>query len=312
MSVMKDVHVDAALTNFALQLPAEQDFIADLVCPIIPVMKESDKYYKFNREELKPVDTYRADGAEAKEFSWTQTTDTYSCSEHALKAHVTDRRIANSDSAIRPRTRTVTKLSRALRLARERRVQTLMQTGANWAASAHPSNHWDEASADPEADVHSARSAFLLQAGVYPNTIIINDVVRDTVVRWLKAQADGITLMEFMAADANVIGKQSSFFKGLFGIPNWIVGSSVYDSAALGVATESMARVWNDSAVLLYVDPNPDMETASAAYTFQSRNSIVKAWRDESRNLEWIETSHVLTEEIVSNLCGYMIYNVNG
>ncbi len=61
-----NVHIDQALTNFAISY-RNLAMVASEILPIVPVIKESDKYYKFGREELRDIDSARAVGAEAKE-----------------------------------------------------------------------------------------------------------------------------------------------------------------------------------------------------------------------------------------------------
>lgn len=46
----KSVHIDAALTNISVSY-APQGFIADIIAPVVPVEKESDKYYVWNRDD---------------------------------------------------------------------------------------------------------------------------------------------------------------------------------------------------------------------------------------------------------------------
>lgn len=50
-----NVHIDAALTNLAIQY-RNLAFVAEYVLPPLPVMKESDKYYVFSREKLREID----------------------------------------------------------------------------------------------------------------------------------------------------------------------------------------------------------------------------------------------------------------
>jgi len=54
----RDVHVNAPLTNISIAFLQSQDsFVASRVFPSIPVMKQSDRYYTydrgdFNRDEM--------------------------------------------------------------------------------------------------------------------------------------------------------------------------------------------------------------------------------------------------------------------
>jgi uncharacterized membrane protein len=76
---IQSAHVDAALTNLSIAYIQSQDvYIATKVFPIIPVDKQSDKYYIFNkndwhRDEAKK----RADNTESAGSGFTMSTDSY-------------------------------------------------------------------------------------------------------------------------------------------------------------------------------------------------------------------------------------------
>jgi hypothetical protein len=58
----RDLHIDTALTNVTVSYNPG-GFIADIVAPVVPVSKESDKYYVWSREEtLRTFEDLRADG----------------------------------------------------------------------------------------------------------------------------------------------------------------------------------------------------------------------------------------------------------
>ncbi|MCL5271153.1 MAG: hypothetical protein M1457_11550, partial [bacterium] len=67
-----EVHIDAALTNLSVgyRNPA---FIADLLAPVVPVRKQSDKYFIHDaaREAFRASNDRRAPGAEASEVDFT-------------------------------------------------------------------------------------------------------------------------------------------------------------------------------------------------------------------------------------------------
>jgi len=88
---INQVHVDAALSNISVMFK-NAAFVAEQVLPVLQVQKESDKFYKYNKQDaFRLPDTIRADGAEANEASLAISTDNYAVVEHALKDIVTDR-----------------------------------------------------------------------------------------------------------------------------------------------------------------------------------------------------------------------------
>lgn len=300
-------HIDQALTAYTHQLPVEQGMIQDFVCPILPVAKETDKFWKFNREELKTHQVHRADGAPSHELQFDYSSDTYACEEYALSAFVTRRELDNADAEIRPKMEATEKIVRNLRIARERRVAALVQSTSNWNSYTTPSTKWDASGADPESDVLAAKQAFFLQSGAHPNVAVINDLVRDALIQWIRSQPGGLSLGDFRAMDrvfGNAVPGPEPALAGLFGIPNWFVGMQLYDSGGIG-ASESLARIWGSHCTLLYVEPSPGMKKSTALYTFENRGMQVKGWEEPARDGEYVECSHIVDEKIISTYLGY-------
>lgn len=98
-----EVHIDAALTNLSVgyRNPA---FIADLLAPVVPVRKQSDKYFicDAEREAFRPSDDRRAPGAEASEVNFALSSDNYYCEDHALTSAIPDEERENADPVIQP------------------------------------------------------------------------------------------------------------------------------------------------------------------------------------------------------------------
>lgn len=98
-----EVHIDAALTNLSVgyRNPA---FIADLVAPVVPVRKQSDKYFIHDaaREVFRQSDDRRAPGAEANEVNFALSSDNYYAEDHALTSVIPDEERENADPVIQP------------------------------------------------------------------------------------------------------------------------------------------------------------------------------------------------------------------
>ena len=130
-----DVHVNAALTNLALGYHP-QGLIARTIFPVIPVMKESDKYYVWNKQDaFVRKNTLRADGAESSTVGFRLSTDSYQCEEYALNTFVTDRQIKNADSVLNLKNAKQRRLQGLLEIDLEVRVATLLQTLGTWATT---------------------------------------------------------------------------------------------------------------------------------------------------------------------------------
>lgn len=303
-------HIDAALTNFALQLPIMAGQIQDLVCPIINVKKETDVYWTFNREELKTHRLHRANGAETHELDISKSTASYACEEYGIKAFVTRREMDNADKPIKPKLDLTRTIVNATRIGRERRCATLIQTAGNWSGSATPTTKWDAAGVDILAQLRAAIKAFRLQSGTRPNTAVVNSLVADAIVDWMKDQPGGISLADFrmMVGMRSEVAGPDPVLAGFAGIGTWLVGQQMQDTAGIGEA-ESLGEVWGSHCTLLYLEKNPSIRSASAAYTFQNRGFQTEGWREPARDGEYVQTTHILVEKVVSAALGYHLYN---
>lgn len=297
MALVSSVHVSAALSNLAIKFrnPA---LIASQVAPIIPVVKESDKYYIFRREELRDKNSLRAPGAEANEVDWDVDTATYTAEEYALRHLLPDRIVANADAPVRPRITTTEKLTQWIWLGYEKRVQAIAQNTANVGASATPTTKWDAASGqDPEKNVDTAKTSIRQKAGVNPNSIMMSDSVWKALKRWMRSQSTNITFREILE-----LGRAPDRIWDL----DLIIAGSVENTAKEG-QTDTIADIWNDNVLVYYRQGSPSIDSLSFMYTFRPRDFRVRTWRNEEREGEYIEASVLQDEKLVASDAAYLI-----
>ena len=86
------VHIDSALSNFAVKYE-NSGFIADRVCPIIPVAKRSDTYFKRDRRDVShAVNDVLSPKGRANEFRYSLSTASYAVQDRGLVDHWSGRR----------------------------------------------------------------------------------------------------------------------------------------------------------------------------------------------------------------------------
>lgn len=292
------VHVNAPLTNLAIKFPLP-DFVAERVFPVIPVNKESDVYYVFNREELLDVDDLRAAGAEANEIAWDVDTASYLAEEYALKYLVPKRVADNSDPPVRPAMSGVEKLKQALMLRQERRVQAIVQSAAIITNTAAPAINWNAAGAIIETDVDNAKNAMRQNAGVIPNAILMNYQVSHVVKRWLKATA-WTSYAEWLTKDV--------LPPNLWGMETIVAGA--VRNTANAAAAEALADVWNDNVLLFYKQPSPSIDAVSLGYIFRAQNWTTVDWWENARKGTFYEVSVIEDELLTAVQAGYLLTGV--
>ena len=97
-------HVDAVLSNISVAYIQKQEhFIASKVFPLVPVDKQTDKYYVYTKNDwFRDEAERRADATESAGSGYNLGTTSYSCDVFALHKDVGDQVVRNSDSVLQP------------------------------------------------------------------------------------------------------------------------------------------------------------------------------------------------------------------
>jgi len=317
MPKVNEVHIDVALTNVLLGYHP-QGMIAEQIFPIIPVKKESDKYYEWNKGEAfrVPDTTLRADGTRSKTLGFSLSNTTYSAEEYALNTEVTDRQKENADSVIDLRSSKSRRVKDILMLDQEIRVATLLTTQANWASTNRVqltgTQQWNNAAYDNtvsassiEGRVDVGKEAIRTQSGGYePNTVIVPSAVAKVIKKDSKIR----DIVKYTHADLLVDGDLPGKLWGM----NVMIPKASKNTNKEGNATQTLTDVWGKHVVLLYVPTTSALDEFSCGYIFRVKNGAhtpwgVRTWREEPEKKEVIETEICQDEKLVSNIGGYLI-----
>jgi len=298
------IHIDAALTTLSLAYENE-GFIADTVCPRVKVKKQSDKYYIYGAENLSEVDDTRARGTESKGLEYEVSTSSYLCEPHALHGMVYDEDYKNADVPLRPEADTLSIVQESVKLNREIRVASLLQTAANYAAgnSAAAGAGWNAAATDIEADVITAKKAIKDKSQRQANTIVLPWEVA------LKIHAN----TQIRDAKKQIVNKMTLLESGLpgqlWGL-NVVIAGAAKNTAKKG-QTATFADIWTDSVVIMHLEQNPGLRSRSFCVTFDWGGPVVRRFDKPERKgvkLEYEEQG--LDEKVISSGSGYLLTNV--
>ncbi len=304
---VKDVHVDAVLTNFSVGYHPG-GMVAEQVTGVMKVKKESDKYYVWDRPSAFKVSSsgtmsLRADGTEAKVIDFGLSTSTYQAEEYALATMVTDRQKENADDVLKLREAKVRRIKDLLMLEQEIRVATLMTTTANWASghNAEPNPKWNESSPTIEKDIDTGKEVVRKAIGFEPNTIVIPAAV----AKWVKRDSTIRDLIKYTQNDLLVNGDLPPTMFNM----RVVIPGAIYTASTEGASSVTYSDVWSDSVVLLYVPPTTDLDSPNGVKIFRAQDTMVRTWREEKKKAEMIEVSVVQDEVITSSLSGYVLTN---
>jgi hypothetical protein len=260
---VRDVHIDAILTNFSLKY-SNLDYIVDQIFPSIPVQKQSDKYFTYTKSFwFRDLAALRAPGTESEGSGWGLSTDSYFADNYAFHVDIPDELRENADNPLSPDQEAVEYVTDRLAMKRERAFSSSFFTTGVWTATgsdAAPSVLWSTyGTSDPIVDIETASNAMRITTGRRPNTLIMGAAVWSA----LKNHPDMIDRIKYTQKGMVT----QDLFASLIDIPKILIGQSIIDTSAEGAAS-SFSDIWGKSVLLLYVDPNAGPRSVTAGATF--------------------------------------------
>ncbi|MEN6625216.1 MAG: hypothetical protein ABFD69_03195 [Candidatus Sumerlaeia bacterium] len=301
MPTPSQVHIDAALTNLSVgyRNPA---FIADVLAPVVPVRKQSDKYFIYDSEraQFRPSDDKRAPGTEASEIGFDISSDSYYCEDHALASVIADEERENADPAIQPAIDRTEFLRAKIDLNKEIELAAMLTSTSVITQSTTLSGdaQWSDPDSDPVAEVEARKATIMGAVQVLPNTLVLpypvyaSVRVHDAVRACMGANYTGAITEQMLAQ--------------IFDVENVLVARSFKNTAAAG-QTPSMSYVWGKDALLAYVPTRPGLKQMALALTFAWAGApgsvsghIVEMWREDRRKADAIRVQRYYDQKLIA------------
>ena len=180
-----DVHVNGPLTNMSLAYSNELEmYVADRAAPIIPSSKQSDVFYKYDKEYwFRDALRLRGPGQEAAELGYGVSTDSFHCDVWAGKKPIPDMVRSNEDGPLNSDRDAMEFVTELERIRREKSfASTFMLTGTwttdydgvdSGSPTANQVQRWDRAASTPIEDIRALRTSVHLLTGVRPNVLVM-------------------------------------------------------------------------------------------------------------------------------------------
>lgn len=305
MIVKEDVTIDQSLTNYAIDYMRGGNFAADILAPVVEVIKEEASYHVFNEKGVNmEYDTKRADGTKATEIRYSKTTDTYKAEEEALRILITDRALRNADSVVKVEQKATRHVTGKIRLGIEAAVKTLL-TNTSTFNNDTPTIKWDGTDPIIFADIADAKSDFRKQCGVDPNLIVFPSDVASVVAN----DSAFLDRIKYTHGDLIANGSLPPIIQGM----RTLIPGAVRNTAEPGL-TETVDYVWNDDTVGLYfVDPNPGIDTMTVANQFRVKqlgtiDIAIAKYVEPGIKGYYIEGSVITVPKVVASIAGYLIH----
>jgi len=308
MALPSQIHQNKALERISVAFQP-MGLVASAFSPMVPVMKETDIYYHYSKDNLRVPETLWADRDIPNQSIWNLSTATYSLSRHALRDLVTDRMRSNADKAVKPDIDTTEGLTHQILLRREIDLFTIINTAANWAniTSLSSTQVWtaDTTLSNPIVFVNSATTAIRRNSGKIANKIIMSDPA-------FKAAKEHQSIVDRIKhTSAESVGE--SLLATLMNLQSVHVSGGVENTGEEGVG-DTLTDVATDLALIVYNEPSAGLRKPSAFYTFVKQGNTsafrVRKNRDQDREGDWIEVSSWYEHKVISSDCAFAINNV--
>ncbi len=313
-NTLRSVHINQPLTSMSVGWHP-QGFIAEQVVAVVPVKKESDFYYVWNKgDAMRRVDTRRADGTRANQVDFGYSRQAYLCEEYALETKVTDRQRDNADSILQLAMSKTRRAQDLLLLDQEVRVASLFTTVANYAGTntvnvgATATDQWNNAAFNGNIEKVLDDAREVVRRYSFNNMRSTIAIIPEAVAKIVKRDSKVRDLLKFTNSDLLVNGDlPPTMWNMKIVIPSAVetLTREIYNTDT-AVPTD----VWGRDIILTMKPTGPSIDTPAHAYIFRRRDAMVEQWREEAINTDWYRIGYIQTEHIVSNVGGYLIQNV--
>ena len=270
MPSKQEVHIDKVLTNLSVKYVQDAStFIAGKVFPMVPVSKQSDKYYVYKREDwFRDEAQKRAMGTESVGGDYDMDTAVYYAERYAFHKDVYDEERANTDDPLSPDADATAFVTDKLLLNKENNwarkffVPGVWGTDVEGSATAGTGKviQWDDYNnSDPVLDMSNYSTAVSEVTGKQPNTLVIGRRVYNA----LKNHPDILDRIRY--SQKGVV--TSDLIAELFDVERVLVANAIQNTAPRGREAE-MSYILGNNALLCYTATAPGLRTATAGYTF--------------------------------------------
>lgn len=311
MAVGRDWYIDPALSNISVGYRNET-YVADQVYPVVPVAKQSGRYFKFTKADwFRVPNTLRAPKTAPRTVDFGVSSEGYFCDNFMLQEHVSFEDMANADVALAILNSTTMHVTDLLLLDQENRVGSQLTSTSNFApghsVTLAGTQQWnDRANSDPVSDVSSGKSQIHSVTGVAPNWMVVGKQVYDALL----LHPDIIDRLKYVArATEAEIGRALA---DIFGVQKLLVGTAIKNTADEGLGMTG-AYVWGKNVVLGVSPAAPGIMTPSLGYSFRWTDPLlgtpfaVETKDDDDIRARKIRAGYYSDEVLVGSDLGFII-----
>ncbi len=270
---LTQVHVNRPLTNISqAYMQDSSDYIADKIFPVVPVQKQSDRYFVYIKGDwFRDEAQVRAPSTESAGGGYSlDNTPSYYAPLYAFHKDVDPQVRANSDVPLNADRDATLFITHRMMLKREILVQNTVLATSTWTGSTTggditPSPQWNLANSTPLEDIEAQVWAIKQVTGKFPNRFVLGPRVwevlknHDEVVQRIKYTQRGVVTTDLLAS---LIAPP--------GIDDFqvLVAAAIQNKANQGATDDFEFIAPTKDALLVYCEPSPGIMVPSAGYIF--------------------------------------------
>lgn len=304
-----DVHVDRPLSNISVAILQDiaKDYIATTVFPTIPTLKQSDRYFVYNRDFWhRTAAQKRAPATESAGSGWSlDNTPTFFADVYAHHVDVDQDTRDNADDPINIDRDAVEFTLRNIKLRQEKMFMARFMSPGVWGGlqatnssgivvpeDFSPSVAWSSDNSNPTNDISILRREFRRHTGIKPNTMVVSEDVNERLKQHPLILAR-LGVNELRLTTEDLLAK-------LFDVERYIVAAAIENEAQ-----EGQVGVYDflaaNTFLLTYAAPRPGIMTPSGGYTFVWKGRFGNT--DQGSRVKTIPMPHLNAERIETELC---------
>lgn len=324
-----DVHVNRPLTNISIAYMQDASgFVADKVFPNIPVQKQSDRYFRYDRADFwRNQFKKRAPGTESAGSGWKiDSTPTYYCEKWALHKDIDDETRANADAPLNMDRDTTEWLSQQALISREVEWSSKYFTTSVWTgidgtngditgvisgAGANQAVRWNDSASNPIVDVKTQATNIQKRTGMRPNKLVVGREVWDA----LSENDELVGRINATSGNNNPAIVTRQAVAALMELDEILVADGIQATNEENPSFETSLTtsfIASTNALLVYAAPRASLMQPSGGYTFSwsafagagAQGQRIKRMRMEHLESDRIEAQMAYDQKLVCSDCG--------
>lgn len=317
--------VDEILSSLVIEaVPSDNQLIADKVIENITIPERSGTLLLEETRNFMGagagLDLERAPGASRTTIGgFDRTSTTFKAKIFAASDSIAMEDIFDSQYPGSEEQRMARKVSRVMKLAREKRCADVLFNSSSFNTSS-PGTKYDAAGAEPLTNLHELKdTVFAAAHGINPDTMILGRDVFRVLARnpeirgYVGSSAAGIAAGNRILNDEAVI----AVLRDVLGIPNIHVGQARQDTAVPG-ATSSESYIWNGETIFMGILRGSDAIVQKsggvkampvAALNFQFGNMVAGQYDSLDKTRRYVYAEEVQSFQAIDSTLGHVLTN---